>query len=114
MDIKQQLDLKKYQKIVGLNCTYKILENIKKSIILLLKGKIDYEFRTTIVKEFHSEQDIIEICKNISQAKIYYLQNLKKTDTISNQVFTPFSKEEIVKIIKKCQNYLNIKERSYL
>jgi pyruvate formate lyase activating enzyme len=35
---------------------------------------IDYEFRTTLVKELHNENDIIEISSIIKGAKKYFLQ----------------------------------------
>ena len=48
-----------YAKTIGL--TSYDLTNIKKSIDILKKGTIDYEFRTTLVKEFHSQSDMKEI-----------------------------------------------------
>lgn len=49
--------------------------NIEKSVEFLLSGKIPYEFRTTVVAEFHTPQDIGEIAKWIKGADKYYLQN---------------------------------------
>jgi pyruvate formate lyase activating enzyme len=114
MDIKHKLDFEKYNEICGGVLTEEIFENIKKSIKILLAGKIDYEFRTTIMKEFHKKEDILEICKEIQGAKIYYLQNYQKNSTVSGKKFTPFSEEEIEDIIKDCKNFVNIKFRKYL
>ena len=36
------------------------IEIIKQSVEYLKKGKICYEFRTTVVKELHTEEGIIE------------------------------------------------------
>ncbi|MBR2884761.1 MAG: anaerobic ribonucleoside-triphosphate reductase activating protein [Clostridia bacterium] len=49
--------------------------NIEKSVEFLLSGKIPYEFRTTVVAEFHTPQDIGGIAKWIKGADKYYLQN---------------------------------------
>ncbi len=49
--------------------------NIEKSVEFLLSGKIPYEFRTTVVAEFHTPQDIGKIAKWIKGADKYYLQN---------------------------------------
>ena len=49
--------------------------NIEKSVEFLLSGKIGYEFRTTIVSQFHTPQDIVEIAKWIKGADKYFLQN---------------------------------------
>ena len=42
-----------------------LYNNIKKSISIIENSGIDYEFRTTIVKEFHSTQDIKEILDKV-------------------------------------------------
>lgn len=117
MDIKHRLDdFEKYKKITGGFLTKKMFENIKCSVKFLLEGKVDYEFRTTLVKEFHKIEDIVEICKEIKGAKIYFLQNYKKTGgkTVSGKEFTPFSEKEILEMIREGRKYTNVKFRSYL
>jgi pyruvate formate lyase activating enzyme len=114
-DIKHRLDnFEKYKEITGWVLTKEMFENIKKSIKILISGKVDYELRTTIMKEFHKKEDVLEICKEIQGAKIYYLQNYQKNKTISGKTFTPFSEKEIFQIIKEGQKFVNIKFRSYL
>lgn len=115
-DIKHDFIFEKWYKITGRVLTEKMFENIKKSINFLLKGKVDYEFRTTLMKEFHKKENIIEIYKKIKNAKIYYLQNFEKTEggTVSGKDFTPFSKGEILEIVKEGIEYVNIKPRPYL
>ena len=114
MDIKHQLVFEKYNEITGKVLTKKGFESIKESIGILLEGKVDYEFRTTIMKEFHTKEDILEICKAIRKAKVYFLQNYQKNSTISGKVFTPFKEEEILEIVKEGQKFANIKFRKYL
>ena len=115
-DIKHKFEFEKWYEITGKVLTPELFENIKKSINFLLEGKVDYEFRTTLIKEFHKKEDIIEICKKIKKAKVYYLQNYEKTETgtVSGKDFTPFSEEEIKEIIKEGKKYTNIKPRPYL
>jgi pyruvate formate lyase activating enzyme len=81
-------------------------ENILQSINLIKNSGIDYEFRTTIVKEQLSVKDIKEIGKLIKGAKRYYLQKFipgKVLDsTFSNKSsYTDCELEEIKKYIKK-------------
>jgi len=114
MDIKHQLVFEKYNEICGKVLTKKTFKSIKESIGILLEGKVDYEFRTTIMKEFHTKEDILEICKAIRKAKVYFLQNYQKNSTISGKVFTPFKEEEILEIVKEGQKFANIKFRKYL
>jgi len=114
MDIKHCFDFEKYKEITGGVLTKKMFENIKKSVKILISGKLNYEFRTTIMKEFHKKEDILGICKKIKGAKIYFLQNYQENETISKKTFTSFSEKEILEIIKEGQKITNIKFRSYL
>ncbi len=114
MDVKHELNYKKYNEICGHVLTRKMFENIKKSIEILLSGRVDYEFRTTIMKEFHKKEDILKICKKIQRAKIYYLQNYQKNSTVSGRTFTPFEEKEIQEIVKEAKNFCQIHYRKYL
>ena len=51
------------------------LNPLKKTIDFLLKNNVDFEFRTTVVKEFHTPQDIEKIASEIIGAPRYFLQN---------------------------------------
>lgn len=113
MDIKHDLVFEKYNEIVGKVLTKKMFENIKESIKILLSSKIDYEFRTTIMKEFHKKEDILEICQKIQGAKVYFLQNFSPQKTLSSKKFTPFEEKEIEEILKEGKKFLNIKFRKY-
>jgi pyruvate formate lyase activating enzyme len=115
IDIKHRLDsFEKYKEITGWVLTKEMFENIKKSVKILISSKVDYEFRTTIMKEFHKKDDILEICREIQGAKVYYLQNYQKNHTISGKTFTPFDEKEIEEIVKEGQKFVNIKYRKYL
>ncbi len=48
---------------------------VQESIDFLKTGVVDYEFRTTVVAEFHTNKDIKEIAEILSGAKRYFLQN---------------------------------------
>ena len=71
MDIKNIFE--KYPKITG--CKNVNVDNIMKSIEILKEEIIDYEFRTTVVKEFHNINDIKTILNYIGDSK-YFIQNL--------------------------------------
>ena len=75
------------------------LDNIKKSIEILKASKIDYEFRTTIIKEMHSLDDIVSICKLVGNAK-YYLQNFEDSENVIDHSLHGFSREELLFIVK--------------
>lgn len=71
MDIKNSKE--KYAETIGVDG--KFMENIEKSISYLLENKVDYEFRTTVVSQFHTPQDIVSIGEWIKGANKYFLQN---------------------------------------
>lgn len=115
VDIKHDFIFWKWYEITGGVLTKELFENVKKSIKFLLKGKVNYEFRTTLVKEFHKKEDIVAVCKKIKGARVYFLQNFEKTGKrMEGKNFTPFSKEEIQAIIEEGKKYTNIKARAYL
>lgn len=69
MDIKNSLS--DYDNTIG---TIACIDKIKTSINYIMTCGIDYEFRTTLVQEFHNTTNIKNIAKEIAGAKKYYLQ----------------------------------------
>lgn len=70
MDIKAPRE--KYSLVAGAKID---VSQIEKSVELLKKGRVDYEFRTTVVRELHSLDDIIKISEWLKGSKNYFLQN---------------------------------------
>jgi len=69
MDIKTSLP--KYVKLAGLDCDP---TKIKESIDIIIKSGIPYQFRTTLIKEFCSADDLSDIRFLIGKANHYVLQ----------------------------------------
>lgn len=90
MDIKNTKS--KYEMTSGKKVNF---ENIKKSIEIIESSKIDYEFRTTLIKEYHNLDDIKEICKMIKKDSKYYLQNFVNSEGVLNKELNGFSSEEL-------------------
>ena len=65
------------------------------SVEFLLSGKVDYEFRTTVVKELHTAQDIVSIARWIKGAKNYFLQSFRDSGDIIKSGFSPYADWEI-------------------
>lgn len=70
MDIKNSRE--NYGRTVGI-VDYDI-QNIQKSVNFLLSDRVPYEFRTTVVREFHQRSDFEAIAEWIRGAQRYYLQ----------------------------------------
>ena len=75
MDIKNSYE--KYPETAG-KCVD--IDSIKQSIKYIMSCGIDYEFRTTLIKEFHSIDDIKLISNMIKNAKKYFLQKFQDND----------------------------------
>ena len=73
MDIKNTLD--KYAETVGLG-EFDTSE-VEKCVEYLKENHVDYEFRTTVVKEFHEDTDFDKLGQWLKGAKHYYLQNFE-------------------------------------
>ena len=94
MDIKNSQ--KKYALTVGKEVD---IEKIKRSVDILLSGKIDYEFRTTVVRELHEKEDFIAISEWISGAKRYFLQTFEDSGDLIGSGFSAYSKDETKAIL---------------
>jgi pyruvate formate lyase activating enzyme len=70
MDIKTALD-ERYSKACGLKVETGLVE---RSIDFLMKGRLDYEFRTTLVPGLVGKPEISSIVKRIKGARKYALQ----------------------------------------
>ncbi len=68
---------------------------IDASIRLLMEGRVDYEFRTTVAKGLHTEDDIRGIGEWIKGAGKHYLQEFKDSGDLIGFGLEPFSKQEM-------------------
>jgi pyruvate formate lyase activating enzyme len=105
MDIKAPLE--KYEKIVRVLLK---TDSIKESIKIILKAKIPHEFRTTVVKSLHSENDILKIAQLISGARQYTLQKFVPAKILDKKYLKakPFSVDELEKIRKHLEKEIPI------
>jgi len=58
------------------------LTQVEKCVGLLLEGKVDYEFRTTVVAQLHDEESFHGIGQWIKGAKRYFLQCFVSRDSV--------------------------------
>lgn len=91
MDIKACPE--NYGTLAGLR--YPDLDSIRESVDFLMEDPVDYEFRTTVVKELHTEKDFREIGKWLKGAKAYYLQAYKDSEEVLQPGFCSYSLEDL-------------------
>ena len=78
MDIKNAPE--EYARTIGLK-SFDIAP-VERSKEMLLRGDIDYEFRTTVVKGIHTKESLIGAAKWIEGAKECYLQQFKDSGNL--------------------------------
>lgn len=65
--------------------------------ILLRQQKIPYEFRTTVVKELHDEDDMRSISQWIAGAKSYFIQSYAESEGVLRPGFCAHERETLEK-----------------
>lgn len=108
MDIKNSPE--KYGLTIGLKTetgAYYDTSAVKSSVQMLLsQQEIPYEFRTTVVSEFHDSTDIHTIAKWISGAKAYFLQPYTDSEGVLCKGFHAPSKETLEACIELCKPFI--------
>ena len=102
MDIKNDRD--NYAKIIGFE-EYNT-DKVEKTVEFFLSGNVDYEFRTTLVKEFHNQENVIKIGQWIKGAKKYFLQKFKENENCICQGFSPVDDQTANQYVKLLQPYI--------
>ena len=97
MDVKSSFEC--YEKLCG---RPGMTEKVAQSIRILLEGKVDYEFRTTVVDELHTAADIEAAACVIAGAKRYFLQNFTESDDLLSpwSSFSGAGKEKLQEMLK--------------
>lgn len=101
MDIKNSQS--KYSLTAGVDVK---LENIIQSIELLKQEKVDYEFRTTVVKELHEESDFHNIGAWLKGARRYFLQGFVDSGDILCDGYSGYDKETLNNLLKITKQYV--------
>ncbi len=103
MDIKAPFS--KYEEITKMPVN---IEKIKQSVKMIKNSGIDYEFRTTLVKNLLSPEDIIQIGRDIAGAKQYFLQKFVSTKTVDEKVLNEetYSEEELENLKEKLKPFV--------
>lgn len=81
MDIKTGLS--GYPELAGFTDTAKIEESVR----LIMDSGVDYEFRTTVIEPFHTDEKMLEAGELIRGAKHWALQAFVPQDTLPGKEF---------------------------
>ncbi len=102
MDIKSSPN--NYSMLTGLPETD--LNKINESINIIMSANIPYEFRSTLVKELHTFEDIDLIGKWIKGCHNFYIQNYRENEHVINPIYHGFEKEELFAFQKHLSRYM--------
>jgi len=108
MDIKN--DFESYGTTVGIPDLP--VDRIKESINILEEGKVKYEFRTTIIRDFHTIDKLKNILNIIKKDSNYFLQQFIISENVPNKNLSFYSDEELINIGEELKTiHPNIKVR---
>ncbi len=110
MDIKNNHE--NYATIIGFDMFD--TKKVEKTVEYFLNDNVDYEFRTTLINEYHKKDNVIKISEWIKGAKKYFLQKFKLSDTCITKDLSGVDADtakEFVNILK--QNIPNTFLRGY-
>lgn len=99
LDVKNSLS--KYGKTVGVeNFDTK---NVEESISFLLEGNVDFEFRTTVVSDFHAVSDFEEIASMLCGDSKYFLQCFQPSETCIKSTLKSPAGTQLAEYLEVCK-----------
>lgn len=113
MDVKN--GIKRYYETIGISSeNNNLLKNVLKSIELLKENVIDYEFRTTLVNELHSLEDIKEMGELLKGSKKLFLQKFVDKGSCIRNNLHEVSSIDALKYKEELEKYIdNVNLRGY-
>lgn len=104
MDIKNCLN--KYAETVGMDKDTFSVTNVEESVKYLKQGSVPYEFVTTVLRNFHTIDDLRSLAEWIGPVDNYYLQQFRASDTVIRQGLEAYSLKEMLEIKKEIQKFI--------
>lgn len=103
MDVK--ISIPRYQSLVG---SLAVPKKIAESIEMLKGGKVEHEFRTTLVKEVHTPEVIREMGELLKGAKKLFLQKFRPEVTLEPSFghYSAFSEDETKEVAKILEEFI--------
>ena len=95
----------KYEMTAG--CASGMLDRVRQTVSFLLTDAVDYEFRTTVVSQFHEAEDFREIGEWIQGAKRYFLQKFEDSGEIIESGLSAVTKEDMELFAETVRPYVS-------
>ena len=96
MDVKAPLDYEAYSRSAGI-ADRDALERVRDTIDLLMEGRVEYEFRMTVVPALHRATDLERVASQIEGARRFVLQSYIARDTLDPEFLNeaPYNHERL-------------------
>ena len=89
------MDIKNSPEKYPITCGGDHLEAVKESVALLMNRGVEYEFRTTVVRQLHTPEDMEKIGVWLSGAKRYYIQQFVDSGNLIGEGLSALSPSEM-------------------
>lgn len=107
MDIKNSIE--SYAITMGIDDPERaeeLIEAVRTSAALLMEGRVDFEFRTTLMRELHGEEEIEAIGRWLSGDEKFFLQTYRDEGDLLVGGFTAHSEEEKKTLVNVLRRYI--------
>ena len=102
MDIKNSKE--RYPETIGIDKFD--ISLMEKSVDILMSSDVEFEFRTTVTKNFHTIKDIENIGEWVKGVKNFYLQNFVDSGNLIDSNVEGVSKEEMQEMLVAIKKYV--------
>lgn len=102
MDIKNSME--RYGETTGTGCVD--VGCIRESIGLVMGSGVEYEFRTTVVRELHGREELAAMGREIEGAKRYFLQSYRDSAGVISPGFHAYGKAELERLAECARPYV--------
>ncbi len=103
MDIKNSPE--RYGETIGIKDFD--ISPIEESISILKNGGVPFEFRTTLVREFHTVEDMIKVGRWLDGAPKYYLQTFVDSGDVISGGLSAFTPSEMCTFMNTLAQYFD-------
>lgn len=82
------------------------VESVMQSASLLMQGRVTFEFRTTLMRELHTAEDMRAIGEWLAGDEKFFLQTYREEGDLIVGGFTPFTREETEALLSVIKEYI--------
>ena len=102
------MDIKNSREAYGITAGVEKIDiaSVEKSVAYLKEGKVPYEFRTTVVKNLHTKEELQRIGQWIAGAEKYFLQNFVDSGDLIGKNTRGCSEEEMKEFLQVVRKYI--------